>query len=154
MVGVQIILVLALIEYLRVGFQRRSRPRQVRHQGACHDRPSRFSNATCASIQNTLEQLIVFIPALLLFATHVSVRWAFILGLLFLIARAVYALGYVRDPEQRAYGAGLTFAGQRRPAGREPDRLADRALAAAFFSSARFRGCRPIIGCCMAAFFL
>ena len=30
------------------------------------------------------------------------------LGVLFLIARAVYAVGYIRDPEQRAYGAGLT----------------------------------------------
>ncbi|HEV3114768.1 MAG TPA: MAPEG family protein [Candidatus Binataceae bacterium] len=59
--------------------------------------------------QNTMEQLIVFIPTLLLFSYYVSVRFGAILGVLFLIARAVYAFGYVRDPEQRAYGAGLTM---------------------------------------------
>jgi uncharacterized MAPEG superfamily protein len=55
--------------------------------------------------QNTLEQLVIFVPALLLFARYVSIAAAAGLGLLWIIARIVYATGYVSDPEKRASGA-------------------------------------------------
>ena len=45
---------------------------------------------------NTLEALIVFIPAVLLFARYIDPRWAAGLGALFVIGRAVYAVGYIR----------------------------------------------------------
>lgn len=54
--------------------------------------------------QNTLEQLIMFIPAMLLFATWVSSSWAFVLGVLFVFGRWRYFRGYVADPEQRGTG--------------------------------------------------
>lgn len=57
---------------------------------------------------NTLEALIVFIPAVLLFARYVDARWAAALGVLFLIGRAVYAVGYIRAAEKRGPGAGIT----------------------------------------------
>jgi glutathione S-transferase len=60
--------------------------------------------------QNTLEQLIIFLPALWLFAEYVGPKTAFVLGLLFVIARGVYAAGYVKEPGQRRYGAITTFA--------------------------------------------
>ncbi len=107
MVGVQIILVLALIEYLILGFNTgRARVKYDVKAPATTGHPL-FERAYRVH-QNTLEQLIVFVPSLLLFSYYVSARFAFILGLLFLIARAVYAVGYTRDPEQRIYGAGLT----------------------------------------------
>jgi glutathione S-transferase len=53
---------------------------------------------------NTLEQLVVFLPALLAFAWLVSAPWAALLGLLFVIGRAVYYLGYVADPAKRGPG--------------------------------------------------
>ncbi|MBX3024650.1 MAPEG family protein [bacterium] len=58
---------------------------------------------------NTLEQLIVFIPALFLFARYVSPRWAGLLGLVFVAGRAIYARAYVADPESRSLGFALTF---------------------------------------------
>lgn len=59
--------------------------------------------------QNSLEQLIVFIPAVWLFGMYVSARWAAIVGAIFLIARVLYAVGYVAAPERREAGAWLTF---------------------------------------------
>jgi len=59
--------------------------------------------------QNTLEQLIVFLPALWLFGSYVSGTIAGLLGLVFIVARAIYARGYVADPKQRSTGAMLSF---------------------------------------------
>jgi len=59
--------------------------------------------------QNTLEQLVIFIPALWLFAEYVGPRSAFVLGLVFIVGRALYARGYVREPSQRRIGAAATF---------------------------------------------
>jgi uncharacterized membrane protein YecN with MAPEG domain len=38
----------------------------------------------------------------------VSYLWATVLGVLFVIARAIYAVGYIRAAEKRSIGAGLT----------------------------------------------
>jgi len=58
---------------------------------------------------NTLEQLGVFVPAIWLFAMYVSSNWAAGLGVVFIIGRALYAIGYVRDPGKREVGALLTL---------------------------------------------
>ncbi|HUY27592.1 MAG TPA: MAPEG family protein [Candidatus Binataceae bacterium] len=59
--------------------------------------------------QNTLESLIVFIPGLWLFATYVNTPIAVALGLIFIAARVIYAAGYIKAPEKREVGAGLSF---------------------------------------------
>ncbi|MEO8466086.1 MAG: MAPEG family protein [Gammaproteobacteria bacterium] len=56
---------------------------------------------------NTLESLIVFIPAILMFAHYIDARWAAGLGLLFVIGRALYAVGYIKAAEKRGLGAGI-----------------------------------------------
>ena len=58
---------------------------------------------------NTLEQLIVVIPAMFLFAMFVHVQVAAGLGVLFIIARILYARGYLADPGKRSLGFGLGF---------------------------------------------
>ena len=59
--------------------------------------------------QNTLEQLIVFIPALLLFGFYVSGSWVVVPGALYLIGRQLYAYEYVKNPKGRGPGMGLTL---------------------------------------------
>ncbi len=54
--------------------------------------------------QNTLEQLIVILPAMWLFAFYVRPMIAAGLGVLFLVARIIYCRAYVRDPSGRGPG--------------------------------------------------
>ena len=58
---------------------------------------------------NTLEQLIVFLPAIWLFATHVSTRWAAIIGAIYLIGRIVYFRGYAVAADKRHTGSLLSM---------------------------------------------
>ena len=51
MVGVQLILVLALIEYLLLGFNAGRARVQIRYQGARHHGPSDFRTRTSACIR-------------------------------------------------------------------------------------------------------
>jgi glutathione S-transferase len=57
---------------------------------------------------NTLEQLVIFLPALLAFAWLVSPLWAAGIGAVFLAGRAIYYVGYVADPRKRGPGFMLT----------------------------------------------
>ncbi len=59
---------------------------------------------------NTLEMLIVFVPAIWLFGLYLNPRWGAIIGAVFIIGRAVYAVGYIRAPEKREIGALLSVA--------------------------------------------
>jgi glutathione S-transferase len=59
--------------------------------------------------QNTLEQLIVFLPGLYLFGHYWNPIVAALLGVIYLIGREVYAAAYVKDPAKREVGYGMTF---------------------------------------------
>ncbi|MBL4772809.1 MAG: MAPEG family protein [Alcanivoracaceae bacterium] len=59
--------------------------------------------------QNTLEQLIIFIPAMIAFATYVSEKWVLIPGIVFLIGRALYSYLYISKPESRSPGFALSI---------------------------------------------
>ncbi len=58
--------------------------------------------------QNTVEQIILFLPALWIFAIFVSPIWASIIGAIWPIGRIVFALGYYKKAEARFAGFGLT----------------------------------------------
>lgn len=57
---------------------------------------------------NTLEQLVVFVPAMWLYGTYVSPSWAAGLGLVYIAGRFAYLMGYVADPRKREIGFGLS----------------------------------------------
>jgi uncharacterized MAPEG superfamily protein len=59
--------------------------------------------------QNTLELLVVLVPAIWLFGQSVSSLWAAILGFVYLVGRVVYFKSYVADPAKRSAGFGLSF---------------------------------------------
>lgn len=60
--------------------------------------------------QNTLEQLIIFIPAIVIYGYYGNPTWAAAIGVLFLVGRPVYLMGYVKDPAKRGPGFLLGFA--------------------------------------------
>jgi glutathione S-transferase len=59
--------------------------------------------------QNTLEQLIVFIPATYAFAYYMSSKWVLAVGAVFIIGRFLYATEYAKDPKTRTPGMGMTL---------------------------------------------
>jgi glutathione S-transferase len=54
--------------------------------------------------QNTIEQLVVFLPALWIFAWFTNAPIAAVLGLVFVLGRALYYAGYIADPAKRSTG--------------------------------------------------
>ena len=59
--------------------------------------------------QNTLEQLIIFIPAMLSFSFYVSSVWVLLPGVVFLVGRQAYSYLYIKEPKSRSPGFLLTF---------------------------------------------
>lgn len=59
--------------------------------------------------QNTLEQLIVFIPALWMHAHYANPLWGAIIGLVFIVGRFIYRAEYLKDPDSRSLGFAMTF---------------------------------------------
>ena len=59
--------------------------------------------------QNTLEQLILFLPSLWLFGIYVSAFFGALLGLVFIVGRFLYSAGYVTEPGKRTLGFAIGF---------------------------------------------
>jgi len=59
--------------------------------------------------QNSVEQLIIFVPAMFLFGHYVSAPIGAGLGLVFILGRALFARGYYEEPPKRAAGFGLSL---------------------------------------------
>jgi glutathione S-transferase len=57
--------------------------------------------------QNTMEQLIMFVPALWIFGHFVHEMGGAAVGLLFIISRFIYRGAYLNDPASRSLGFGL-----------------------------------------------
>lgn len=53
---------------------------------------------------NTVEWLVIYLPALWLFAIYWNDLVAAALGVIWMIGRIVYALGYAADPKKRELG--------------------------------------------------
>ncbi|MDH4042653.1 MAG: MAPEG family protein, partial [Gammaproteobacteria bacterium] len=58
---------------------------------------------------NTLEQLVMTLPALWLSALYFEPFVAALLGLAFFLGRALYRMGYMKSPEKRGPGFGIGF---------------------------------------------
>lgn len=58
--------------------------------------------------QNTLEQIVLFLPALWLFSNFVSPVWSAGIGAVWIVGRILFAWGYYQAPEKRFIGFGMT----------------------------------------------
>lgn len=102
------IIVIALLQYIfftaRVGF---SREKYGVHA------PKTVGDETWERLfrvqQNTMEQLVIFIPGMIIFGMYVSQTWVLLPGILFVIGRQIYSHLYIKDPESRGPGLVLSF---------------------------------------------
>src|SRR6516165_8462085 len=100
---VHLVIVLALLEFLLFGYAvGHARTRYTVRSPAMsgHEVFDRYFRAQ----MNTLEQLVVFLPSLWLFAHYLNAWAAVVLGLLFIVGRALYFRGYVQAAESRHAG--------------------------------------------------
>ena len=58
---------------------------------------------------NTLEQLVVFIPALWMHAYYANPLYGALIGLVYIVGRFIYRAAYLKDPASRELGFSLTF---------------------------------------------
>ena len=58
---------------------------------------------------NTLEQLVCFLPALLVAAVYWPQTYVAAMGVVYLVGRTLYRQAYVADPAKRGLGFLLTF---------------------------------------------
>jgi glutathione S-transferase len=57
---------------------------------------------------NTLELLILLLPALWLAVAYLDARWLALLGAIYLVGRFVYLRAYIAQPSKRSLGFGLS----------------------------------------------
>jgi glutathione S-transferase len=58
---------------------------------------------------NTLELLVMFLPALWMAASVLRPAWIALLGVVYLCGRALYSMSYVADPSKRGAGYALSI---------------------------------------------
>ena len=103
-----VVVILALVQYIVFGMLvGRARGKYNVPAPACSGDPifERYWRVH----QNTLEQLVVFLPAIFLYAYVGNSVIAAGAGVVYLLGRLLYLRGYVANPESRAIGFILTF---------------------------------------------
>jgi len=108
MEAVVIITVLALIQYTVFGIQVGGIRQKTGTKAPTSTGPDEFERVNRVHL-NTLEQLIVFLPALWLYAHYVNPLWGAGLGVVYLVGRVLYRSAYIKDPGGRTLGFSLTF---------------------------------------------
>ncbi|MDO8430878.1 MAG: MAPEG family protein [Candidatus Binatus sp.] len=107
--GLEIVTLLALIEYSVLGAMVGRARLKYKVEAPATTGNAQFERYFRVH-QNTLEALIVFLPAVWIFSLGVNYQIGVALGVLFLLGRILYANGYLNAPEKRAPGAIVTFA--------------------------------------------
>jgi uncharacterized MAPEG superfamily protein len=98
-----LVAILALVLYVATFMQAGRMRRRFDVKAPSVAGPPEFERALRVQ-QNTLEQLVWFLPALWLFVLLVSPVWGGVIGLVWIGGRAFYALSYYRDPATRGPG--------------------------------------------------
>ena len=105
---VAIVTVLALMQFVWFGIQVGSMRAKHEVKAPTMSGPPEFERIFRVHY-NTMEQLVVFLPALWLYAHMVNPMWAAGLGVVYLVARFIYRAAYLKYPAGRSTGFTLTF---------------------------------------------
>ncbi len=108
MEAVVIVTVLALAQYLYFGIQVGGAHQKYGISAPTMSGDPNFERVNRVH-QNTLEQLIILIPALWMYAHYVEPLWGAGLAVVYIIGRFVYRAAYIKDPSSRGMGFTLSF---------------------------------------------
>jgi uncharacterized MAPEG superfamily protein len=108
MEAVVIVTVLALMQYMFFGIQVGGARARTGAKAPAMSGDPEFERINRVH-QNTLEQLIVLIPALWMYAHYVNPLWGAGMGVVYLIGRFIYRAEYTKDPATRTLGFSLSF---------------------------------------------
>jgi uncharacterized membrane protein YecN with MAPEG domain len=105
---VAIVTALALLVYMYMGFQVGAGRGKYKVEAPAISGDPTWERLYRVQI-NTVEQLVVFLPALWIFAYLGNPVWAAAIGSVFVIGRVIYMVTYVQDPARRTIGFLLGF---------------------------------------------
>lgn len=100
---IALVILAALVEYYVLGLMV-GRYRRKEVPAPAMTGPPRFERTLRAQL-NTMERLVLFVPAVVLFGQFTSELWGAILGAVWVLGRALYAAGYIRAAEKRTAGS-------------------------------------------------
>ncbi len=108
MEAVVIVTVLALVQYMFFGFQVGGARQKFSIKAPTMAGDQAFECVNRVH-QNTLEQLIVFVPALWMYAHYVNPLWGAGIGVVYLIGRTIYRGEYTPESSSRTLGFLMSF---------------------------------------------
>lgn len=103
-----IITVLVLLQYTWFGVQVGSMRGKCKVKAPATSGPPEFDRMFRVHA-NTMEQLVIFLPLMWMFAHAVNATWAAGFGVVFLVGRFIYRAAYLKDPDSRSVGFAMTF---------------------------------------------
>jgi glutathione S-transferase len=56
-----------------------------------------------------MEQLVIFIPSMIIFSLYLSPTWVILPGVLFIIGRQIFSRLYIKNPQSRGPGMIVSF---------------------------------------------
>ena len=105
---VTIITVLALLQYVWFGIQVGSLRAKHEVKAPAMSGPPEFERMFRVHY-NTMEQLVLFLPALWIHAQYANPLWGAVLGGVFIVGRFLYRAEYLKDPGSRSPGFTITI---------------------------------------------
>lgn len=107
MVWLQLVTVLALLQYIAFGFYVGKARAQYGIKAPATSGNDMFERYNRVHV-NTLETMVVFLPALWLAGVYERPLWVAGIGLVYLVGRVVYLRAYVANPGSRSLGYALS----------------------------------------------
>lgn len=102
-----IVTVLALLQYTVFGIQVGAMRAKHQVKAPAMSGPPEFERMFRIHY-NTMEQLVLFLPLMWIFAHVVNPLYAAGFGVVFIVARFIYRAAYLKDPASRSTGFTLT----------------------------------------------
>ena len=103
-----LVIVIALVVYIWMSMRVGAARGRYKIEAPNVDGPPDFLRVYRVHI-NTLEQLVIFLPAIVLFAAYWGDMLAAIIGLFWPIGRIAFAFGYYKAADKRGPGFGISF---------------------------------------------